>query len=77
MTPCQDEANEKQIKVSEITIYVNDHIIGFTKFSIAWNKTKVHFIGEKEGTLESLMQPRLNIAPGMEEVQFNIQLENE
>lgn len=77
MTPRQDEANEKQIKVSEITVYVNDHIIGFTKFSIAWNKTKVHFIGEKGGTLEALMQPRPHIAPGMEGVQFNMQLENE
>lgn len=38
MTRCQDEANEKQIKVSEITIYVNEHVIGFTKFSITLNK---------------------------------------
>lgn len=37
MTLCQDEANEKQIKVSEIVMYVNEHIIGFTKFSITLN----------------------------------------
>jgi len=55
MTLCQDEANEKQIKVLEITIYVNECIIGFTKFSIALNKEIVHFIGENEGTLELLI----------------------
>lgn len=74
MTLCQDEANEKQIKVSEITFYVNEHIIGFTKFSIALNETRAHFIGEGGGTLESRRQPRPNVAPGVERVQFNIQL---
>lgn len=71
MTLCQDEASEKQIKVSKITIYVNECIIGFTKFSIALSKTRVHLIGEDEGTLELLMQPRPNITPGLEKVQFN------
>lgn len=40
MTLCQDEANEKQIKVLEILMYVNEHIIGLTKLSIALNKKK-------------------------------------
>lgn len=71
MTLCQDQANEKQMKVSKITVYVNECIIGFTKFSIALNKTRVHLTGEDEGTLEWRMQPRPNIAPGLEKVQFN------
>lgn len=57
MTPRQDEANEKQIKDSEITTYINEHMIGFTKFSIALKK--IPFIGENEGILKLIMQPRL------------------